>query len=467
MAEPVIGVISSWDDAAPGDPHRGALAAEAADGIREAGGTPLRFIAPAVSAATGPGGASLVSRELVADSVELTARAHGLAGIVAVAGSDPSLPGLAMGALRLDLPVVLAHGGEARTGVELDAAGTMACAAEALGLALPGSGVAPAERRAGLARDAGAAAVQAARGDLRPRALLTEASFENALAAVAAVGGSTSAVVHLLAIAFEADVDLDLDDVDRVCRRTPRLADLRPGGPHSIADLDRAGGMPAVLTELLAAGLVDGAARTIEGRTLADAAGGAQVADRAVIHAPEAPLGAGLATLRGTLAPDGAALAATAATSFRGPARVFDSEEACLRAVTAGRARAGDVLVVRYEGPQGGPGMRELLAASSAIAQAGLGDTVALVTDGRVGGGGLMVGHVAPEAFEGGPIAAVEEGDPITIDAEAGHVNLEIPEELLWERLERWFPPVPRHATGALAKYAKLVKSASRGAVCY
>lgn len=518
LTKPLIGIVSSWNEIAPCCAHLDALAAAAAEGVRAGGGTPIGSGAPGVTGAVAMGHegmrASLISREVIADSVELMARAHGLDAVVAIAGCGAALPGMVMGAVRLDRPVVLAYGGPSRPGrigdravtmqdllegvhaaqsgrlsaeelaalehaafpgpgssADMGASTTMACAIEALGLALSGSSTPAADdpRRADAARDAGGAAVRAVEQDLRPSSLLTRASFENALAAVAALGGSTDAALHLLAIAFEADVELVLDDVDEVCRRTRRLADLRPAGAHTVADLDGAGGTPAVLAELLGAGLVDGAARTLDGRTLAETVAGAGATDRAVIHASGDPLGpGGIAVVRGTLAPDGA-VAAGRTTSLRGGARVFDSEEACVRAVTSGRVAAGEILVVRYQGPQGGPGMPAMRSAAAAIAGSGLGETTALVTDGRLGGdtGGLMVGHVVPEALEGGPIAALEDGDPIAIDVDAGRLDLELPEELLWERLERWFPPAPRYATGALGKYAASVKSASQGAICY
>jgi dihydroxy-acid dehydratase len=522
LTRPQIGIASSWNEVTPCNVHLDGLAAEAADGVRGGGAVPLRFGTIAVSdvVAMGHEGmrASLVSREVIADSVELMGLAEGFDGLLAVAGCDKSLPGMVMGAVRLDLPMLLLFGGTILPGRFRDAdvtiqdvfeavgaaeagtisaedlagleraacpgpgscagmytANTMACAIEALGLALPGSATLPAEdpARPEAARVAGGRAAALPGEGLSPRAILSPGSFENAIAVVNAVGGSTNAVLHLLALAFEADVELGLEDFDRIGRRTPQLADLRPGGRFVTADLHRAGGVPAVMRELLDADLLHGDARTVTGRTVAEDLQAASAATGEVLRGAEDPVHAGgaILVLRGTLAPEGAVVKASAADrrSFHGPARVFDSEEDASRAVASGRVRPGEVIVLRYEGPVGGPGMREMLAVTAGVVGAGLGDEVALVTDGRFSGAtrGLMVGHVAPEAAEGGPIAAVEDGDPITIDLDAGRLDLEIPEDLLWERLERWFPPAPRYATGALAKYARLVKSASQGAVCY
>ena len=523
LERPQIGIASSWNEVTPCNVHLDALAAAVKEGTIEAGAVGLTFGTPAVSDAIAMGHdgmrSSLVSREVIADSVEVMARAEGFDGLVLVAGCDKSLPGMVMAAARLDLPSLLVYGGSIMPGSwhgedvtiqdvfeglgaveagrmtaaelgELErvacpgagscagmyTANTMACAIEALGLALPGSASPPATapRRAEIARASGVAAVEMLKRGVSARDVLVPEAFENAAAAVAALGGSTNAVLHLLAIAFEADVDFELSDFDRVARRTPHLADLRPGGRYVMSDLDAAGGLPVVLRELLDAGLLHGDAPTAIGQTLAESLEGvARDTSTDVVRPVSAPAGppGSIVALHGTMAPDGAVMKVSGAstTTFRGPARVFDSEEDAFEAVTGGTVQPGDVVVVRYEGPHGGPGMREMLKVTAAIVGAGLGEQVALVTDGRFSGAtrGIMVGHVAPEAAEGGPLSVVADGDPISIDAEAGVVHLEIPEEMVDERLERWFPPAPRYTTGALGKYARLVKSASRGAVVY
>ncbi|HXF56383.1 MAG TPA: dihydroxy-acid dehydratase [Actinomycetota bacterium] len=521
--KPQVGVASSWNEVTPCNYHLDRLADQAKEGIREAGGVPVEFTTIAVSdgIAMGHEGmrASLVSREVIADSVELVMHAERFDGMVTIAGCDKSLPGMVMAAARLNLPTVFLYGGTilpgrfrgrdvtiqdvfeavgaAATGRmsweevwELErtacpgagscagmyTANTMAAAVEALGLSLPGSASPPAvdARREALARASGRAVVEGLRLGIRPRDVLTREAFENAIAVVMACGGSTNAVLHLLAIAAEAGVELDIEEFDRVSRRTPHIADLRPAGRFVMADLDRVGGVPVVMRELLEAGLLRGEALTVTGKTVAENL--AELAppgpDGTVVRPLSAPIHpyGGMAILKGSLAPEGAVtkVVGMEGMTFRGPARVFDSEEEAFQAVTGGRVRRGEVVVVRYEGPRGGPGMREMLAVTAAVVGAGLGREVALVTDGRFSGAthGFAVGHVAPEAAVGGPIALVQDGDEVVIDVDARRLDLLVPEDELARRRDGWKPPEPRYRWGALAKYARLVSSASRGAVC-
>jgi dihydroxy-acid dehydratase len=518
---PQVGVASSWNEVTPCNIHLDKLADAAKAGVRLAGAVPLEFGTIAVSDAIAMGHegmrASLVSREVIADSVELVMHAERLDGLVAIAGCDKSLPGMLMACARLDLPAVFIYGGtilpghfrghdvtvqDCYEGVGAVAAGTMsqadldelervACpgagscagmytantmsvAAEALGMALPGSATPPAvsERRAELARRTGEAVVGLLELDLRPRQIMTRQAFLNAAAVVMATAGSTNAVLHLLAIAHEAGVELSLEDFDAVSRRVPHIVDMRPGGRYVMVDLDRVGGLPAVLRELLQAGLVDGDVLTVTGKTMAENLEGAGTPDGEVVHPVASPIAAegGLAVLRGSLAPAGALvkIPGNDNLSFRGSARVFDSEEACFAAVTAGTVRSGDVLVIRYEGPKGGPGMREMLAVTGAIKGAGLGREVALVTDGRFSGAtwGACIGHVAPEAWDGGPIGLVADGDPIAIDVAERRLDLEVGDAELERRRAAWKRPAARYTSGALAKYARLVGGAERGAIC-
>jgi dihydroxy-acid dehydratase len=516
-----VGVASSWNEVTPCNIHLDKLADAAKAGVRLAGGVPLEFGTIAVSDAIAMGHegmkASLVSREVIADSVELVMHAERMDGLVAIAGCDKSLPGMLMACARLDLPAAFIYGGtilpghfrgrevtvqDCYEGVGAVAAGTMsqedldelervACpgagscagmytantmsvAAEALGMALPGSATPPAvsERRAELARRTGEAVIGLLERDLRPRQIMTRSAFLNAVAVVMATAGSTNAVLHLLAIAHEARVELTLDDFDAVSRRVPHIVDMRPGGRYVMADLDRVGGLPVVLRELLEAGLVDGDTLTVTGRTLAENLAEAGEPDGDVVHPVASPIAreGGLAVLRGSLAPAGCLvkIPGNDSLSFRGVAKVFDSEEDCFAAVTGGGAAKGDVLVIRYEGPKGGPGMREMLAVTGAIKGAGLGRDVVLVTDGRFSGAtwGACIGHVAPEAFDGGPIALVQDGDPISLDVASRRIDLEVDDAELERRRAAWKRPAPHYTSGVLAKYARLVGGADQGAVC-
>jgi dihydroxy-acid dehydratase len=516
-----VGVASSWNEVTPCNIHLDKLADAAKAGVRLAGGVPLEFGTIAVSDAIAMGHegmkASLVSREVIADSVELVMHAERMDGLVAIAGCDKSLPGMLMACARLDLPAAFIYGGtilpghfrgrevtvqDCYEGVGAVAAGTMtqadldelervACpgagscagmytantmsvAAEALGMALPGSATPPAvsERRAEFARRTGEAVMDLLERDLRPRQIMTRAAFLNAAAVVMATAGSTNAVLHLLAIAHEARVELSLDDFDAVSRRVPHIVNMRPGGRYVMADLDRVGGLPVVLRELLEAGLVDGDALTVTGRTLAENLAGATEPDGDVVHPVASPIAkeGGLAVLRGSLAPAGCLvkIPGNDNLSFRGVAKVFDSEEDCFAAVTGGGVAKGDVLVIRYEGPKGGPGMREMLAVTGAIKGAGLGRDVVLVTDGRFSGAtwGACIGHVAPEAWDGGPIALVADGDAIALDVASRRIDLEVDDAELERRRAAWKRPAPHYTSGVLAKYARLVGGADQGAVC-
>jgi len=518
-----VAVASSWNEVTPCNYHLGKLAALAKEGVRQGGSVPLEFGTIAVSdgIAMGHEGmkASLMSRDLIADSVELVMHAERFDALVGIAGCDKSEPGMMMAMARLNLPAVYLYGGTILPGTYRDrditiqdvfeavgahakgtiddaellgieraacpttgscagmyTANTMAAVGEAIGLSLPGAASPPAVdyRREVFARESGirAAELVAAGGPL-PRDILTKEAFENAIAVVMALAGSTNAVLHLLAIAREAGVDLELDDFDRVSRVTPHLVDVRPAGKFVMSDLDRVGGVPVVLQELLDAGLLHGDCMTVTGKTLAENL--AEVAppkpDGDIVHpAGDAihPWG-GIAILRGNLAPNGAVVKAAGAEglTFEGVARPFDSEQDAFTAVTSGGVKPGDVIVIRYEGPKGSPGMPEMLAVTAAVAGAGLGKDVALITDGRFSGAtkGYSVGHIAPEAFVGGPIALVEEGDRIRIDADARSLELLVDDATLDTRRHGWVAPAPRYTMGALAKYAKLVGGAEHGAI--
>jgi dihydroxy-acid dehydratase len=521
LKKPLIGVANTWIEIGPCNFHLRDLAVHVKDGIRAAGGTPMEFntvsISDGITMGTEGMRASLVSREVIADSIELVTRGNGFDGLVILVGCDKTIPAAAMALARLNVPGLVLYGGSIAPGtwhghevtiqdvyeaIGAHAAGkmsnddlctledaacpgagacggqftanTMAIATEFLGIAALGSGSVPANdpRKAGVARQAGERVMALVRSNVRPRDIITRASLENAIAAVATTGGSTNAVLHLMAIAHEAGIDLALADFDRISSRVPLLADLKPSGRFVATDLHAAGGSTLVAQRLVEGGAVTGSAPTVTGRTLAaEAADAIETPGQQVVR----PVGnalkksGGLVILRGSLGPEGAVMkvSGTERMQHRGPARVFDSEEAAFDAVQRQAIKAGDVIVIRYEGPSGGPGMREMLAVTGAIVGAGLGDSVALVTDGRFSGAtrGFMVGHVAPEASRGGPIAAVRDGDEILIDAAARTLDVVVQANELAKRLESWRAPAPRYTTGVLAKYAKLVSSASTGAV--
>ncbi|HSJ83627.1 MAG TPA: dihydroxy-acid dehydratase [Acidimicrobiia bacterium] len=521
FAKPQVGVVSAGNEVTPCNLTGPELSKHAKNGVVGAGGVGLIFSTIAVSDGISMGHegmrASLVSREVIADSVELVMHAERFDALVAIAGCDKSLPGMLMAAARLDLPSVFLYGGsslpghyagrdisivdvfegigaesEGRISIEelleieraacpgagscagMFTANTMASVGEAIGMSLPGSATVPAidPRLAGYAERSGQAVMQLLEDDVTPRAIMTRSAFENAITTVMALGGSTNAVLHLLAIAHEAGVGLELEDFDRISRRTPHLGDLKPFGRYHMVDLDRVGGVPMVLRALLDEGLLHGDVLTVTGRTLAENLKDVAFnADQDVISAPTSPLAVegGIAVLRGNMAPGGAVVkvAGIDLDVFEGPARVFDGEQGAIEALFAHRIKAGDVVIIRTEGPKGGPGMREMLQITAAIKGAGLGKEVLLVTDGRFSGGttGLCIGHVAPESEMGGPIAMVEEGDRVRVDVPARRLDVLVDEEVLKERGARWAPHPARYETGALAKYARLVGSAEAGAV--
>ncbi len=523
FAKPQIGVASSWNEITPCNLPLDRLAKAAKEGVHRAGGFPLEFGTISVSDGISMGHegmrASLVSREIIADSVECVMHAERFDGAVLLAGCDKSEPGMLMAAARLDVAAVFVYAGSILPGrlgdreltigdvfeaVGARAAGriterelteierhacpgegacggmftanTMASAAEALGLALPGSAAPPGpdERRDRAAREAGAAVVRLLERGITARQILTKKAFENAIAVVMALGGSTNAVLHLLAIAHEAQVDLTLDDFNRIGDATPHLADVKPFGRYVMNDIDRVGGVPVVMKALLDAGLIHGDALTVTGRTIAEnlAELTPSEPDGKIIHALDNPIHktGGLTILRGSLAPEGAVVKSAGLENdvFEGRTKVFDDERDAMAALTHGRIEAGDVVVIRHEGPAGGPGMREMLAVTGAIKGAGLGKHVLLITDGRFSGAttGFCVGHVAPEAVRGGPIALVHDGDPIRLDARTRRLDLLVDPAELERRRITWTSPPPRYTTGVLAKYAKLVGSPATGAVC-
>ncbi|MGH8898082.1 MAG: dihydroxy-acid dehydratase [Egibacteraceae bacterium] len=523
FGKPQVGVVSSWNEVTPCNLPLARLAKHAKQGVRAAGGFPFEFTTIAVSDGISMGGegmrASLVSREIIADSVEAMMHAERFDAMVTLAGCDKSLPGMVMAAARLDLPAVFLYGGTILPGqlngqnidlvsvfeavgaraagtiddaelhaIEANAcptegscagmftANTMSSALEALGMCLPGSASPPAidPRREDFARRSGEAVVHLLEQDLRPRQIITRKSLENAIAVVMAIGGSTNAVLHLLAIAHEARVDLAMDDFDRIGRRVPHILDSRPHGRFVMTDVDRVGGIPVVMRILLDEGLLHGDCLTVTGKTVAenlDAMEHIPGPDGDVIRPIDKPLHAdgGIAILYGSLAPDGAVVkvAGLDAQVFTGTARVFNGEQAALEYTLDRRLVPGDVIVIRYEGPKGGPGMREMLAVTASVTGVGRGSDVALVTDGRFSGGtrGLCVGHVAPEAVDGGPIALLRDGDRITLDVPARRIDLDVPADELERRRPGIIHPAPRYPTGVLAKYAKLVSGAERGAV--
>jgi dihydroxy-acid dehydratase len=521
LARPLIGVATSWIETMPCNLNQRQLAEHVKRGVRAAGGTPMEFNTVAVSDGVSMGSegmrASLVSREVIADSIELVARGHLLDGLVCLVGCDKTIPAAVLALARLDLPGLVLYNGSIAPGrfrgrdvtiqdvfeaVGAHAAGTMSAedVHELEGVACPGAGacggqftantmslvleflgISPAglngipaldPGKAAAAERSGGLALGLVREDVRPSSIITREAIENAIAAIAATGGSTNGVLHLLAIARELDLPLELDDFDEIASRTPVVADLKPGGRFVATDLHRAGGVALVARELLAGGLAHGDARNVDGRTLAEIAAAAEEAPGQEVVVPlDRPLKetGGLAILRGNLAPEGCVvkLVGHERSQHRGPARVFDSEEDCFAAVAERSIRPGDVVVIRYEGPAGGPGMREMLHVTAALVGEGLGDEVALVTDGRFSGAtrGLMVGHVAPEAARGGPLALVEEGDTVVVDVDGRELRVEIPDDGLDRRREAWSPPPPRYESGVLAKYAALVSSASDGAI--
>jgi len=521
LARPLVGIANTWTEIGPCNYHLRRLAEHVRQGVREAGGTPMEFNTIAVSDGITMGAegmrTSLVSREVIADSIELVARGHHLDALVLLCGCDKTIPGTVMALARLDVPGVVLYGGSIAPGsfeghdvtiqdvfeaVGAHAAGrlsterlraledracpgagacggqftanTMATACELLGISPAGSNTVPAlaPEKDEVARDAGRLVMELLRTDLRPRRILSRAAFDNAIAGVVASGGSTNAVLHLLAIACEVGVALSIDDFNPVSDRVPLLADLKPGGRFVAADMHAAGGVRLLARRLLDAGLLRPEALTVTGRTIGDEARRAvEEPGQQVIRplsAPIKPTG-GLVILKGNLAPEGCVVkvAGHDLRQFTGPVRVFDSEEAAFAAVQQGRILRGDVVAIRYEGPRGGPGMREMLAVTAAIMGAGLGDSVALLTDGRFSGAtrGLMAGHVAPEAQLGGPIAALRDGDRVTFDLERRTLDVDVPGDTLHARLASWTAPPPRYATGVMAKYARLVSSASVGAV--
>ncbi len=529
LTSPMVGVANPAADITPCNVHLDDVADAAVDGVDSGGGMPIEFgtitISDAISMGTEGMKASLVSREVIADSVELVSFGERMDALVTVAGCDKNLPGMMMAAVRTDLPSVFLYGGSIMPGEhegrdvtivqvfegvgahaegemsreELDdlernacpgagscggmfTANTMAAVSEALGLAPLGSASPPAEHdeRYEVAERAGELVVDCIEADRRPSDILTRGSFENAIAVQTAIGGSTNGVLHLLALAAEAGVDLDITDFDAISRRTPKLADLQPGGAHVMNDLHEVGGVPVVVRRLLEAGLVDGDQRTVTGRTVTEEirhleSTGRLPDDDAIdadflytVDEPKYPEGA-IKILEGNLAPDGAVLKATGQDEFHheGPARVFEDEEAAMAYVQEGRIDSGDVIVIRNEGPRGGPGMREMLGVTAAVVGAGHEDDVALLTDGRFSGGtrGPMVGHVAPEAFVGGPIAALEDGDVVTVDIPDRRLEVDLTEAELEARLAEWSPPDPAYDGGVLAKYGLAFGSAAAGAV--
>jgi dihydroxy-acid dehydratase len=521
LSRPTVGVANTWTEAMPCNFHLRALAGPIKEGVRAAGGTPMEFNTVAISDGITMGTrgmkTSLVSREVIADSIELTARGYQFDALVGLSACDKTIPGCVMALARLDVPAVMLYGGSIAPGRWQDhdvtildvfeaigshaagnmtdeelrslenvaspgagacggqfTANTMACAFEALGISPAGSAMVPAEDgdKRTVAEQIGQLTVRVLAEDLRPSRIITRESIENAIATVCASGGSTNGVLHLLAVAREANVPLELDDFERISRATPLLADLKPGGRFVATDLYRAGGVPLILNRLAEAGLLNGDAMTVTGRTIGEEAAEArEEPGQEVVRPLSDPLKSegGLAILRGNLAPDGAVvkLAGTERRGQTGPARVFESEEDCFSAVKDQQLRPGDIIVIRNEGPAGGPGMREMLQVTAAIVGEGLGEEVALLTDGRFSGAtrGLMVGHVAPESVREGPIGALREGDQVTIDVDARRIDVDLSDEEIAQRVAAYEAPETEYPTGVMAKYARSVSSASEGAV--
>src|SRR5579862_8275103 len=520
LSKPLIGVANTWIETMPCNFHLRALAAKVKEGIREAGGTPMEFntiaISDGITMGTEGMKASLVSREVIADSIELVAFAQAFDAVIAISACDKTIPATVMALARLNLPSLMLYGGSIYPGhyngqpitiqevfeaIGAHAAGritddeltaieeaaspgagacggqftanTMAMAFQVLGISPFSSGV-PAEdpHKVEVAKDAGRLVMDVLRRGQRPSDIITRESLENAIAAIACSGGSTNGVLHLLAVAKEIGAELAIDDFDRISEQTPLLCDLKPGGRYVASDLYEAGGVPLILKRLKQAGRLHSGAATVSGKTIGEHADAAEETEgQQVVRPLDDPIKAtgGLAILRGNLAPDGCVvkLAGHERLSHRGPARVFDSEEACFAAVKAKAIRPGDVVVIRYEGPAGGPGMREMLHVTAALVGEGLGEDIALITDGRFSGAthGLMVGHVAPEAARGGPIAALLDGDIVEVDVEARELRVELSDDEIAARIADSTPPPPKYATGVLARYSKYVSSASEGAV--
>ena len=522
LDKPFIGIANLASDITPCNVHLGKLVEPVREGVISSGGTPFQFgtitVSDGISMGTEGMKASLISREVIADSIEVVAFGQRFDGLVTIAGCDKNLPGCLMAAARLNIPSVFIYGGSIMPGQFLErdvniqdvfeavgahfkgamstqdltslescacpgegscaglfTANTMAAAIEAIGMSLPGAASIPAidGRRLSSSVEAGQAVMSCLERGIKPRDIMTRQAFENAITVVSAMGGSTNAVLHLLAVAHEAKVDLDIDDFDRISSNTPYIADMKPGGRYVMSDLDRVGGVPLVMKRLLSAGLLDGSQLTITGRTIEENLAALDVVEDqpvvAQVGQPLAPTG-GLVILKGTLAPEGAVVKVSASQGHiqqTGPARVFDREEDAFAAIRRQEIQAGDVVVIRYEGPKGGPGMREMLGVTAALVGQGLGEQVALVTDGRFSGAtrGLMAGHIAPEAAVGGPIGLVNDGDMVTLDIPRRLLAVDVPDEEMERRRRAWQAPESRYSVGALAKYARLVSSASSGAV--
>ena len=523
LKKPFVAIANLASDVTPCNVHLDKFAQAAKEGIRAADGVPFEFgtitVSDGISMGTEGMKTSLVSREVIADSIELVTFGERMDGLITIAGCDKNMPGCMMAMARLNVPSIFMYGGsimpgqfkgqdvniqdvfeavgayakgdmslEDLTALEcvacpgegscggLFTANTMSTCIEVMGMSLPGDASAPAidPRKLGEARDVGRTLMRLLEEDIRPRDILTKQAFENAITVAVSMGGSTNSVLHLMAIAHEAGVNLSLEDFDRISRNTPYITDMKPGGKYVMADLSRYGGIALVMKRLLNAGLLHGDTMTVTGKTLRENVESVEtIDDQPVVYQidnPRSPTG-GLAILRGNLAPDGAVIkvAGHQEKVFEGPARVFDQEPAAFQAIQRGDIKPGDIVIIRYEGPKGGPGMQEMLSVTAAIVGQGLGDDVALITDGRFSGAshGPMVGHVAPEAAVGGPIALLQEGDIVTLDIPGRQLNVKISEEELTDRQSKWNPIPPNYTTGALAKYAKLVSSASTGAVTH